>query len=209
MHFNSNLKHGFDLRIDMPDTQGAQGARREAAARGVAVLPAWKPFRDPARIWLNSAAGPSGAADADMSGTYFAEQAVEYLRGEARQAVLPDRELLRAAFAVSLSRRVSRPASSPEQFTVPKSAPTTTTRFPPSSATVDRRRRNKASSPPITLRRSSSIKNVGLVLRRWRSRGRRTRYARASTPAITATCSASMAASRSTAVSSRRSARRC
>lgn len=80
MHFNSGLKHGFDLRYDQPD------ARKEVQARkpkplpdGVQVQPPWKPFNDHARIWLNSANRPFGAVDADMPGTMLAAKATEYL----------------------------------------------------------------------------------------------------------------------------------
>src|SRR5262245_18810573 len=84
MHFNSNLKHGFDLRIDTPDHRKALTARgAKPLPDGVAVQPPWKPFQDHPRIWLNSEARPFGAVDADMGGTYFAEQAVKYL-GEKR-----------------------------------------------------------------------------------------------------------------------------
>lgn len=80
MHFNSALKHGFDLRYDQPD------ARKEVQARkpkplpdGVLVQPPWKPFNDHARIWLNSPNRPFGALDADMPGTMLAAKATEYL----------------------------------------------------------------------------------------------------------------------------------
>jgi choline-sulfatase len=81
MHFNSNLKHGFDLRLDLPEHRkalAAHGAR--PLPPGVAVQPVWRPFRDPARIWLNSAYLPYGAVQADMAGTWFAEKAEEYLK---------------------------------------------------------------------------------------------------------------------------------
>lgn len=75
MHFNSDLTHGFDVRLDAPDH------RRWLARRGATPLPAdtavqppWKPFRDPARVWLNAACLPFGAVDADMPSTWFAEQ---------------------------------------------------------------------------------------------------------------------------------------
>jgi arylsulfatase A-like enzyme len=80
MHFNSPLKHGFELRLDMPDYQRALKARgRKAIPDGIAVQPPWRPFKDPASVWLNSACLPVGLADADMSGTWFAEQAADYL----------------------------------------------------------------------------------------------------------------------------------
>jgi len=47
---------------------------------GAEVQPPWRPFKDPASVWLNSACRPFGAADADMPGTFFAQQAVEFIR---------------------------------------------------------------------------------------------------------------------------------
>jgi choline-sulfatase len=81
MHFNSDLKHGFDLRLDLPDyRKNLQTKGRQPLPEGVAVLPTWRPFRDPAHIWLNSQYQPYGAVDADMAGTYFARQATQYLQ---------------------------------------------------------------------------------------------------------------------------------
>jgi arylsulfatase A-like enzyme len=81
MHFNSHLKHGFDLLIDMPDYQRAIAARQsEPLPPGIEVLPTWRPFRDPARTWLNSLCRPYGATDADMAGTFFAAEAGRQLR---------------------------------------------------------------------------------------------------------------------------------
>lgn len=80
MHFNSNLKHGFDLRLDLED-HAADLKKRGAQPlpQGVEVQPPWKPFKDPARIWLNSFYHPLGAVDEDMDGTWFARQAEKYL----------------------------------------------------------------------------------------------------------------------------------
>jgi choline-sulfatase len=81
MHFNSDLKHGFDLRIDLADhRQHLQKVGRQPLPEGVAVLPTWRPFRDPARVWLNGMVHPFGAVDADMAGTYFAGEAARYLQ---------------------------------------------------------------------------------------------------------------------------------
>ncbi|MEX2287956.1 MAG: sulfatase-like hydrolase/transferase [Planctomycetaceae bacterium] len=80
MHFNSALKHGFDLRIDDAEFAAAlkQKGRTPFDAK-IPVLPQWRPFRDPARVWLNGFHRPYGAIDADMQGTFFAQQATEYL----------------------------------------------------------------------------------------------------------------------------------
>src|SRR5262249_987401 len=45
----------------------------------IETQPLWKPFRDPARVWLNSAAKPFGLTIADMPGTYLAETATQFL----------------------------------------------------------------------------------------------------------------------------------
>lgn len=80
MHFNSQLKHGFDVRIDAPDHRKELSARKpQPPPSGVEVQPKWQPFKDHARTWLNSQALPFGATDADMPGTFYAAKAVEYL----------------------------------------------------------------------------------------------------------------------------------
>lgn len=81
MHFNSDLKHGFQLRLDLADYQRELKARgRQPLPDGIAVQPPWRPFKDPARVWLNTDCLPVGLTDADMSGTWFAQQAAEYLQ---------------------------------------------------------------------------------------------------------------------------------
>ncbi len=81
MHFNSGRKHGFDLRLDLGDHQNflKQHPPRPAPP-GLEVLPVWKPFQDPARIWLNGMYVPYGAFDADYPGTWFARQGQKFLR---------------------------------------------------------------------------------------------------------------------------------
>jgi arylsulfatase A-like enzyme len=89
MHFNSPLKHGFDLRLDLADYQQALKARgRQPIPEGLKVQPPWRPFQDPASVWLNSDALPVGLADADMSGTWLARQAADYLRGASDEPFL-------------------------------------------------------------------------------------------------------------------------
>ncbi|GAB6164485.1 choline-sulfatase [Thermostilla marina] len=80
MHFNSNLTHGFQTRIDNPQWRAWLNTMpQRPLPPGVEVQPPWKPFRDPARIWLNAACLPYGAWDAEMSGTFFAQKACEFL----------------------------------------------------------------------------------------------------------------------------------
>jgi len=80
MHFNSALTHGFDERKDLfmhPKYLEINGKR--PLPEGVTVLPQWRPFRDPARIWLNSGVLPFGALDEDMPGTWLASEAATRL----------------------------------------------------------------------------------------------------------------------------------
>jgi choline-sulfatase len=86
MHFNSNLKHGFDLRRDQPEYQSwLKRKGRAPIAAEIEVQPPWRPFKDPANVWLNSACRPLGLADADMYGTYLAHEASEFLRAPQRK----------------------------------------------------------------------------------------------------------------------------
>jgi len=81
MHFNSNLRHGFDYRIDLPDYQSyLKDHPPRAVPAGIQVKPPWKPFRDPARIWLNADYLPYGRYNEDMAGTFFARRAVDFLK---------------------------------------------------------------------------------------------------------------------------------
>ncbi|MFB3789662.1 MAG: sulfatase [bacterium] len=80
-HFNSDRAHGFDLRLDLGDHQKFLRQRPpRPVPPGLEVLPVWKPFQDPARIWLNGSYLPYGAFDNDYSGTWFARQGQKYLR---------------------------------------------------------------------------------------------------------------------------------
>ena len=93
MHFNSDLKHGFDDRIDSRDHhQYMKEHPPRRPPEGTRVKPVWRPFQDPARIWLNADMLPGtgfGAArdpdlrglyDEDSLGTYFVRRAVDFLR---------------------------------------------------------------------------------------------------------------------------------
>jgi choline-sulfatase len=86
MHFNSELKHGFDHRVDRPDhRRWLQEHPPRAVPAGVRVKPRWQPFKDPARIWLNAEALPFGLYDEDSEGTFFARQAIEFIEQKSDQ----------------------------------------------------------------------------------------------------------------------------
>lgn len=83
MHFNRKVEpglHGFDVIFDRPDVNRIIRERGPLPVDpGLAVQPSWKPFRDPARIWLNAANIPEGTRQEDMDATVYARQADEFL----------------------------------------------------------------------------------------------------------------------------------
>jgi choline-sulfatase len=82
MHFiNEELRHGFDYRLDISDyRKHLSEYPPRKLPDGVKVKPPWRPFRDPARIWLNADGLPLGTYDEESDGTYLARRAMEFLR---------------------------------------------------------------------------------------------------------------------------------
>jgi len=79
-HFNNELNHGFDIKIERRDYfNHLEQNRPRIPPDTISVRPAWKPFRDPARIWLNSDAFPSDKYDEESIGTYYANKAVDFI----------------------------------------------------------------------------------------------------------------------------------
>nr|WKN36273.1 sulfatase-like hydrolase/transferase [Tunicatimonas sp. TK19036] len=79
-HFNNTKSHGFDVKIERSDYNEHHAANPgQAVPDSIATRPPWKPFRDPARIWLNAEALPGGAYDADDIGTWYSKQANQFL----------------------------------------------------------------------------------------------------------------------------------
>jgi arylsulfatase A-like enzyme len=76
MHFNGPLAHGFQERLDIP--QWNQWLHAHPPDGGDKRRP-WRPFADPASVWLNAGSHDSGLPQASMDSTYFADQAIEYL----------------------------------------------------------------------------------------------------------------------------------
>ena len=80
MHFNSGLTHGFDVRVDRGDYGrhlDANPARPVPAS--IAVRPPWRPFADPAAVWLNADGLPEARYAADDEATFLTNRAVEFL----------------------------------------------------------------------------------------------------------------------------------
>jgi len=85
MHFNRPAErglHGFDVMMTESEITKAWAAevKPRSIPAGIATKPAqWRPFRDPARIWLNADDLPLARFDEDSRGTYIARQAIRYL----------------------------------------------------------------------------------------------------------------------------------
>lgn len=77
MHFNGPSPHGFAVRLDTADWR--ESLRRHPPRGGDHRRP-WRPFQDPAAVWLNSACRPMGLPTESMESTYFADRALEYLQ---------------------------------------------------------------------------------------------------------------------------------
>jgi choline-sulfatase len=123
MHFNSNLKHGFDVRLDLPEyRQRLKERGPKKLPDGVDVLGPWRPFKDPADVWLNSKVLPYPAVDEDMAGTYFANESIRFLKDHKDEPF----------FLISSFNEPHSPfhfpvefrgRHKPEEFTVPKVGP--------------------------------------------------------------------------------------
>ncbi len=46
----------------------------------ISTKPTWRPFRDPARIWLNADKYPYAGYEKDLRGTFIAEQGIEFIK---------------------------------------------------------------------------------------------------------------------------------
>lgn len=84
MHFNRAGEpglHGFDIAEteDRIAKDWKASVEPRPVPPDVRVKPPWQPFKDPARIWLNSDKLPVGRFDRGMRGTYIANQAMDYM----------------------------------------------------------------------------------------------------------------------------------
>jgi choline-sulfatase len=79
-HFNNTSNHGFNLKIDKKDY--LKHVRENSLAMLSADIksrPTWKPFKDPAHIWLNAEGLPSAYRDEDEAGTFYAKKAIDFI----------------------------------------------------------------------------------------------------------------------------------
>jgi choline-sulfatase len=84
MHFNRPGEpglHGFEIAEteDRIMKVWRSAVTPRALPPDIRTKPQWRPFKDPARIWLNAEKLPFPRFDQDMRGTYIADQAISYL----------------------------------------------------------------------------------------------------------------------------------
>ena len=85
MHFNRPAEsglHGFDIMVTEGEITKAWSAevKPRAIAENIRTKPSqWRPFQDPARIWLNGDKLPYARYDAEMRGTYIGRRVIQYL----------------------------------------------------------------------------------------------------------------------------------
>ncbi len=90
MHWNRTPEpglHGFDWAMAdraAYDAHRAAVKNPRAAPSAVPTKPRWRPFRDPARIWLNAEKLPDSGYEKDLRGTYIASQGIEFLNDHKR-----------------------------------------------------------------------------------------------------------------------------
>ena len=81
-HFNSELSHGFDTLIQRSDYRAFKdnlSPRTLPDSIRTRKMP-WRPFQDPARVWLNADALPDTTYDADSEGTFLAQRAANFIQ---------------------------------------------------------------------------------------------------------------------------------
>lgn len=90
MHFNRPAHpglHGFDLALteDAVQKQWLHELPPDPVLPPIPTKPPWRPFQDPARIWLNAARLPFPRRYEQMKSTWLARQACSYLEQHRRQ----------------------------------------------------------------------------------------------------------------------------
>ncbi|HZW33692.1 MAG TPA: sulfatase-like hydrolase/transferase [Isosphaeraceae bacterium] len=115
MHFNGPSAHGFRERIDLAEWESHL---RDHPPRGGDHRRPWRPFLDPAAVWLNAACQSAGLPTEAMDATYFTERALDYLkrRGDRPFALVVSYYEPHSPFRFP---RRWRPRFRPEQFSVP------------------------------------------------------------------------------------------
>ncbi|RQW11438.1 sulfatase [candidate division KSB1 bacterium] len=80
MHFNNDGDHGFADNFSIKDMRSYRKEHPAQQIDGdISVRPPWRPFRDPARIWLNADMLPGSYYDKDSDGTIYAKKAIDFI----------------------------------------------------------------------------------------------------------------------------------
>jgi arylsulfatase A-like enzyme len=90
MHFNQPGKpglHGFDIAQTEQEVTRAwnRETKPRPAPEGMATKPQWRPFKDPARIWLNADKLPYPRYESDMRSLYQFRLAEQFLEAHRTQ----------------------------------------------------------------------------------------------------------------------------
>jgi choline-sulfatase len=127
MHFNQPGRaglHGFD--VCMTEREIQQGWLRDVRPtplpESTRVKPPWKPFQDPARIWLNAEALPFGRKAGEMRSDYCVSQALKFLdeKKDSPFALWVSLQEPHSPFDFPLEDRAD---IRPEEFTPPRIGP--------------------------------------------------------------------------------------
>jgi choline-sulfatase len=86
MHFNAKAKHGFQDRLDTPDWTRWL---REHPPRQGDHRKRWRPFEDPASVWLNAACEPTGLPSEAMEDGYYVDRALEFVEQHTKSDARP------------------------------------------------------------------------------------------------------------------------
>jgi len=162
-HFNSPLKHGFDVLVGVGDWRRwlrKQGQKVDDTSPD--VLPKWKPFRDPARLWINGVYLPFGLTDELMWDTWFARRGAAFIAQERDRpwCCVVSLTTPHSPFRFPLEYR---DRYDPAQFDVPKVGPEDDPQIPAvfRDLTDEEKRRVRASYYTST---EFTDKNMGIVL---------------------------------------------
>jgi arylsulfatase A-like enzyme len=89
MHFNCPSApglHGFDrMMAEDGVNQAWQHQEKGVIPTGIRTKPAWRPFKDPARIWLNADDLPAACTDGNMKADLITRQAFRYIEENRNQ----------------------------------------------------------------------------------------------------------------------------
>lgn len=117
MHFNGPAAHGFAERWDEPEW--ARWLRDHPPEGGDQRRP-WRPFGDPARVWLNADNNDMGLPESAMLSTFLADRAIAFLDDHREEPFALVLSLTEPHSPFNYPREMAGTYSA-SQFTVPES----------------------------------------------------------------------------------------